>query len=124
MSAQLRLYGVGARSGGPGAVRDVSLEGRRGEVVARIGSNGAGKTTTLRAITGLLPVRRGRVEFEGERLGGLGPAPGGARGAAPVPRGRQRAPPRGRRAGGGGGGPPPSAARRARARGWPRHGSR
>ena len=74
MSALLRLEGVEAGYGDLIAVRDVSLEVRPGEVVALIGSNGAGKTTTLRAVTGLLPVRRGRVEFEGERLDGLGPA--------------------------------------------------
>ena len=71
------------------AVRDVSLEVRAGEVVALIGGNGAGKTTTLRAITGLLPLRRGRIEFAGERLDGLTPARVVARGIAHVPEGRQ-----------------------------------
>ena len=47
------------------AVHEVSLQVRAGEVVALIGGNGAGKTTTLRAITGLLPVRRGRIELDG-----------------------------------------------------------
>ena len=89
MSAQLRLDAVEAGYGDLVAVRDVSLEVRAGEVVALIGSNGAGKTTTLRAITGLLPVRRGRVEFEGERLDGLGPAQVVARGIAHVPEARQ-----------------------------------
>ncbi|OGL01251.1 MAG: branched-chain amino acid ABC transporter ATP-binding protein [Candidatus Rokubacteria bacterium RIFCSPHIGHO2_02_FULL_73_26] len=85
----LRLEGVEAGYGDLVAVRDVSLEVRPGEVVALIGSNGAGKTTTLRAVTGLLPVRRGRVEFEGERLDGLGPAQVVARGIAHVPEARQ-----------------------------------
>ena len=89
MSALLRLEGVEAGYGDVIAVRDVSLEVRPGEVVALIGSNGAGKTTTLRAVTGLLPVRRGRVEFEGERLDGLGPAQVVARGIAHVPEARQ-----------------------------------
>ena len=89
MSALLRLEGVEAGYGDLIAVRDVSLEVRPGEVVALIGSNGAGKTTTLRAVTGLLPVRRGRVEFEGERLDGLGPAQVVARGIAHVPEARQ-----------------------------------
>src|SRR2546426_1954076 len=52
------------------AVRDVSLSVGVGEVVALIGGNGAGKTTTLRAITGLLPLRRGRIELDGERVDG------------------------------------------------------
>jgi len=85
----LRLEGVEAAYGDLVAVRDVSLEVRRGEAVALIGANGAGKTTTLRAISGLLPVRRGAIEFDGERLNGLGSAQIVARGIAHVPEGRQ-----------------------------------
>jgi len=70
------------------AVRDVSLEVRRGEVVALIGGNGSGKTTTLRAVTGLLPLRGGAVEFAGERIDGLSSAQIVARGIAHVPEGR------------------------------------
>jgi branched-chain amino acid transport system ATP-binding protein len=71
------------------AVRDVTLEVRPGEVVSLIGSNGAGKTTTLRAITGLLPLRRGRIELAGERIDGQRSAEVVARGIAHVPEGRQ-----------------------------------
>jgi branched-chain amino acid transport system ATP-binding protein len=89
MSALLRLDGIDAGYGDLTAVAGVSLEVRRGEAVALIGSNGAGKTTTLRAISGLLPVRAGRIEFEGARLDGLGSAQVVARGIAHVPEGRQ-----------------------------------
>jgi branched-chain amino acid transport system ATP-binding protein len=67
----------------------VSLEVRAGEIVALIGANGAGKTTTLRAISGLLPLRQGRVELDGRRISGLGPAAVVAAGIAHVPEGRQ-----------------------------------
>ena len=70
------------------AVRDVSLEVRPSEAVALIGGNGAGKTTTLRAITGLLPLRRGRIELDGERIDGRAPSDIVARGIAHVPEGR------------------------------------
>jgi branched-chain amino acid transport system ATP-binding protein len=42
-------------------LRGVSLRVRSGQIVALLGANGAGKTTLLRAITGLLPVHRGRI---------------------------------------------------------------
>jgi branched-chain amino acid transport system ATP-binding protein len=89
MSALLRLDGVEAGYGDLIAISGVSLEVREAEAVALIGSNGAGKTTTLRAISGLLPVRAGRIEFEGARLDGLGSAQIVSRGIAHVPEGRQ-----------------------------------
>ena len=51
-----------------GAIRvvwGVSLHLNRGEIVSMIGPNGAGKTTTLRALAGLIPVRKGRIVFNG-----------------------------------------------------------
>lgn len=47
---------------------DVELEVRRGEVVALMGRNGAGKSTTLKSIMGMVPKRRGTVEFMGHDL--------------------------------------------------------
>jgi branched-chain amino acid transport system ATP-binding protein len=89
MSALLRLDAVETGYGDLTAVAGVSLEVREGEAVALIGSNGAGKTTTLRAISGLLPIRAGHVEFEGARLDGLSSAQIVGRGIAHVPEGRQ-----------------------------------
>ena len=89
MSTLLRLDGIEVGYGALTAVREVSLEVNAGETVALIGSNGAGKTTTLKAITGLLPLRRGTVALDGERLDGLSPARVVARGIAHVPEGRQ-----------------------------------
>jgi branched-chain amino acid transport system ATP-binding protein len=89
MATLLRLDGIEAGYGDVTAVAHVSLEVRPGEMVALIGSNGAGKTTTLRAISGLLPLRRGSIEFGGERVDGLSAAQIVARGIAHVPEGRQ-----------------------------------
>ena len=47
---------------------DVSLEVRRGEVVALMGRNGAGKSTTLKALIGMLAKRRGAIEFLGHDI--------------------------------------------------------
>ena len=85
----LRLDRVQVGYGDLTAVHDVSLEVRAGETVALIGANGAGKTTTLRAISGLLPLRRGAIEWDGEPIGGLPSSEIVARGIAHVPEGRQ-----------------------------------
>jgi len=89
MSTLLRLDGIQVGYGDMTAVHEASLEVREGETVALIGGNGAGKTTTLRAVSGLLPLRRGRIEFAGERLDGVDSAAVVARGIAHVPEGRQ-----------------------------------
>jgi branched-chain amino acid transport system ATP-binding protein len=89
MSTLLRVEGMEVGYGDLVAVRGVSFEVRVGETVALIGGNGAGKTTTLRAITGLLTLRRGAVYLDGERLDGRSPAQVIARGLAHVPEGRQ-----------------------------------
>jgi ABC-2 type transport system ATP-binding protein len=47
------------------AVRDVSFEVERGEVVGLLGPNGAGKTTMMRVITGFLPPSEGSVRVAG-----------------------------------------------------------
>jgi branched-chain amino acid transport system ATP-binding protein len=89
MSTLLRVDRIEVAYGDLTAIREVSLEVGAGEAVALIGANGAGKTTTLRAISGLLALRRGRIELEGRRLDGLSPAQIVARGIAHVPEGRQ-----------------------------------
>jgi lipopolysaccharide transport system ATP-binding protein len=52
------------------AVRDVSLELRRGECLGLIGHNGAGKTTLLKMLNGIVKPDEGRIEIEG-RVGAL-----------------------------------------------------
>jgi len=64
----LRVEGLECRYGKVAAVRDLSLEVRKGELVSLIGANGAGKTTTLKAISGVLAPSAGRIVFEGEDI--------------------------------------------------------
>jgi branched-chain amino acid transport system ATP-binding protein len=78
--------------GGYGRVRvlwEVSLRVAEGEIVALIGPNGAGKTTTLRAISGLLPVTGGRIEFARRTIAGMRPHRIVALGLSQVPEGRR-----------------------------------
>jgi branched-chain amino acid transport system ATP-binding protein len=68
-------------------LRGISLAVSRGELVTIIGPNGHGKSTLLRTIFGLLPSRKGRVEFLGKPLGGLTPEQIARLGLTYVPQG-------------------------------------
>jgi branched-chain amino acid transport system ATP-binding protein len=50
------------------ALHGISLQVAQGEIVALIGANGAGKTTTMRAISGLRPIAKGSIRFEGKDI--------------------------------------------------------
>lgn len=50
------------------ALKGISFEVNKGEIVALIGSNGAGKTTTLHAISGLIPAAGGHIVYKGQDL--------------------------------------------------------
>ena len=50
------------------ALHGVSLKVRRGELVTLLGSNGAGKTTLMRAISGLRPLSKGSIWFDGRDI--------------------------------------------------------
>jgi branched-chain amino acid transport system ATP-binding protein len=69
-------------------IRDVNLFVRPGEVVACIGANGAGKTTTLRAISGMIRPRAGRVVFGGRDVTGSSPESISRLGLVHIPEGR------------------------------------
>ena len=56
--------------GGIQAVKGIDLAVQKGELVCLIGANGAGKTTTLKGICGLLPVKSGRIRYEGRDITG------------------------------------------------------
>lgn len=71
------------------ALRDISFELERGEVVCLIGANGAGKSTTLKAICGLLKPAHGEISFQGKRIDGLQTEKIVSLGVAYVPEGRR-----------------------------------
>ena len=73
MAALLKLESCKVRYGAVQAVRGVSLEIRKGEIVALLGANGAGKSSTMNAIAGLVPVADGKVWFEGRDITALAP---------------------------------------------------
>ncbi|MCI1955772.1 MAG: ABC transporter ATP-binding protein [Oscillospiraceae bacterium] len=64
----LKITNLNVYYGGIHALTDVNIEVNEGEIVTLIGANGAGKTSTLRAISGLVPIAGGTIEFEGKEL--------------------------------------------------------
>ncbi len=87
--AALELQALDVRYGGVAAVRGVTLELGRGEIVGLIGPNGAGKSSTLHAIMGLVPLTGGDVRVGGRSLRGLPPERVARGGVALVPEGRR-----------------------------------
>ena len=71
------------------AVRGISLEVPKGQIVALLGANGAGKSSTLRTISGLLRPTRGIIEFEGRRIDRIPAERIVQLGISQVPEGRQ-----------------------------------
>lgn len=53
------------------ALKGISFQVNNGEMVTLLGANGAGKSTTLRAISGLVRPRQGRIVFDGKDLAGI-----------------------------------------------------
>jgi branched-chain amino acid transport system ATP-binding protein len=64
----LEVRDIDVHYGDAQALYGMRLEVAEGETVTLVGSNGAGKTTTLRAISGILPLSRGEIRFEGRSL--------------------------------------------------------
>jgi branched-chain amino acid transport system ATP-binding protein len=64
----LKLSNVESYYGPIMAIRGISLEVRRGQIVALLGANGAGKTTVLKTISGILDPQKGTIEFLGKSI--------------------------------------------------------
>ena len=85
----LSIRDLEVRYGTVPAVRNLSLDLGKGEIVGLIGPNGAGKSTTLHAIMGLLPARNGSVTLDGASVLGRSPESIAQSGMALVPEGRR-----------------------------------
>ena len=85
----LKLHDVRASYGPVEALKGMSLEVRDGELVTLIGANGAGKTSTLKAISGVLRLSAGRINFGGADIHRLSPRAILQRGISHCPEGRR-----------------------------------
>jgi branched-chain amino acid transport system ATP-binding protein len=85
----LRLENVFFSYGEVPILHGISLKVSEGEIVSLIGGNGTGKTTILMAISGLYPIRSGRIEFLEKEIQGLPFHRIVSMGLSQVPEGRQ-----------------------------------
>src|SRR5262249_29263198 len=85
----LRVGSVDAAYGDSQILRRVSLEVDSGQVVCLLGRNGVGKTTTISTIVGFVPVRSGRIVFDGQDITGWPVERRAQLGLALVPQGRR-----------------------------------
>ena len=75
--------------GGSHILRDVSLQAELGQVTVVLGRNGVGKTTLLKSLMGLVPIKSGSIEFDGQDLSKATPYERARAGMGFVPQGRE-----------------------------------
>ncbi|MBA7573467.1 ABC transporter ATP-binding protein [Candidatus Atribacteria bacterium 1244-E10-H5-B2] len=85
----LEIKSIDAYYGETKVLWNISLNIRRGELLAVIGPNGAGKTTIMRTIMGLLTPKKGSIFYEGKRIDRLPSYDIVKKGIALVPEGRR-----------------------------------
>ena len=85
----LKISDLRVKYGGIEAVKGISFDVPKGEIVTLVGANGAGKSSTLRAIAGLVKPQSGKIEFMGEDITGKDPTNIVKRGITLVPEGRR-----------------------------------
>jgi urea transport system ATP-binding protein len=85
----LKVSNIQQYYGGSHILRDVSLNAERGQVTVLLGRNGVGKTTLLKSLMGLVPIRQGQIELEGQPLHNATPYERARAGIGYVPQGRE-----------------------------------
>ena len=85
----LEVRDLDSRYGRIPALAGVSLSVAEGELVALVGANGAGKTTLLKVLSGIQPVHRGTIRFDGRDIGDKHARQRVQMGIVQVPEGRQ-----------------------------------
>ena len=86
--AILKVENMEAHYGKIAALKGISFEVRKGQIVTLLGSNGAGKSTTLKTLSGLMRPSAGQITFYGEDITKMPPHEIVKRGLIHLPEGR------------------------------------
>lgn len=87
--SMLKVTDLSVSYGAIRALKGISFEVEKGEIITLIGSNGAGKTTTLHSVSNLIKKTGGTIEFEGEDITNLSADKIVQKGLVQVPEGRR-----------------------------------
>jgi urea transport system ATP-binding protein len=85
----LNIKNINQYYGGSHILRDVSLQAALGKVTVILGRNGVGKTTLLKSLMGLVPIRNGSIELDGQAIQNATPYERARAGIGFVPQGRE-----------------------------------
>jgi branched-chain amino acid transport system ATP-binding protein len=85
----LKLSNIHTYYGNIHALKGIDIEVAEGEIISLIGANGAGKSTTLMTTCGIVPAKKGLIEFNGEDITYLPPDQIVKKGICQVPEGRR-----------------------------------
>ncbi|MDC7233434.1 MAG: ABC transporter ATP-binding protein [Spirochaetales bacterium] len=85
----LKIKNISTYYGNIQALKDITIDVSEGEIITLIGANGAGKSTTLMSLCGIVPVKSGSIEFEGQEISKMNPDRIVSLGISQVPEGRR-----------------------------------
>ena len=85
----LNVKNINQYYGGSHILRDVSLEVKPGAITVLLGRNGVGKTTLMKSLMGLVPVKTGTIDLDGQAIQGFTPYQRARAGIGFVPQGRE-----------------------------------
>lgn len=85
----LNVKNINQYYGGSHILRDVGLEVKPGAITVLLGRNGVGKTTLMKSLMGLVPIKTGTIEFDGQAVQGFTPYQRARAGIGFVPQGRE-----------------------------------
>ncbi len=85
----LKVRDINQYYGGSHILRDVSLDVPPGAITVLLGRNGVGKTTLMKSLMGLVPIKTGAIELDGQAIQGFTPYQRARAGIGFVPQGRE-----------------------------------